>query len=77
MTGGRVVILGHTGRNFAAGMSGGVAYVFDPDDQLLSNINLEMVELGPVEQAVDMEELRDLRVQPREPDRFRRGQKNT
>ena len=34
MTGGRVVILGETGRNFAAGMSGGVAYVYDPDGKL-------------------------------------------
>ena len=60
MTGGRVVILGPTGRNFAAGMSGGVAYLFDPDDQLLSNINLELVVMEQVEEAADVEELKEL-----------------
>jgi glutamate synthase (ferredoxin) len=45
MTGGRVLVLGRTGRNFAAGMSGGVAYVFDPDDNFRSRCNREMVEL--------------------------------
>ena len=45
MTGGKVVILGRTGRNFAAGMSGGMAYVYDPDGELPSNLNAEMVEL--------------------------------
>jgi glutamate synthase (NADPH/NADH) large chain len=45
MTGGTVVILGGTGRNFAAGMSGGVAYVYDPDGELPANLNAEMVEL--------------------------------
>jgi glutamate synthase (NADPH/NADH) large chain len=45
MTGGKVVILGPTGRNFAAGMSGGVAYVYDPDGVLPDNINAEMVDL--------------------------------
>ncbi|MDD4868164.1 MAG: glutamate synthase-related protein, partial [Mycobacterium sp.] len=45
MTGGKVVVLGPTGRNFAAGMSGGVAYVYDPDGQLPLNLNAEMVEL--------------------------------
>jgi glutamate synthase (NADPH/NADH) large chain len=44
MTGGRAVILGAIGRNFAAGMSGGVAYVFDPKDELATNCNMEMVE---------------------------------
>ena len=46
MTGGRAVILGPTGRNFAAGMSGGIAYVYDPEQALLANCNLEMVVLG-------------------------------
>jgi glutamate synthase (NADPH/NADH) large chain len=46
MTGGRVVVLGRTGRNFAAGMSGGVAYVLDLKEQ---RVNPELVELGPVE----------------------------
>lgn len=45
MTGGRAVILGSTGRNFAAGMSGGIAYVFDPEDKLAFNCNMELVEL--------------------------------
>ena len=45
MTGGRVVILGKTGRNFAAGMSGGIAYVFDPEKSLDRLCNKDMVEL--------------------------------
>ena len=45
MTGGRIAILGPTGRNFAAGMSGGIAYVYDPDGALGANLNSEMVEL--------------------------------
>ncbi|WP_066902042.1 glutamate synthase large subunit [Mycolicibacterium houstonense] len=52
MTGGKVVILGPTGRNFAAGMSGGVAYVYDPAGVLGENLNTEMVELealGPAD----------------------------
>jgi len=60
MTGGRVVVLGPTGRNFAAGMSGGVAYVWDPGDQFLANCNLGMVELERVEDEEDAEELRSL-----------------
>jgi glutamate synthase (NADPH/NADH) large chain len=47
MTGGRVVVLGPTGRNFAAGMSGGIAYVYDPDDLFPALVNYEMVELEP------------------------------
>jgi glutamate synthase (NADPH/NADH) large chain len=45
MTGGRVVVLGSTGRNFAAGMSGGYAYVYDPHGRFPSRVNKEMVEL--------------------------------
>jgi glutamate synthase domain-containing protein 2/glutamate synthase domain-containing protein 3 len=48
MTGGTVVVLGPTGRNFAAGMSGGVAYVYDPDGAFASRCNPAMVSLGPV-----------------------------
>jgi glutamate synthase (NADPH/NADH) large chain len=48
MTGGTVVVLGRTGRNFAAGMSGGVAYVYDPERQFAENCNMAMVEIGPV-----------------------------
>ncbi|CEZ34615.1 ferredoxin-dependent glutamate synthase 1 [Mycobacterium tuberculosis] len=50
MTGGRVVILGRPGRNFAAGMSGGVAYVYDPDGELPANLNSEMVELETLDE---------------------------
>ncbi len=49
MTGGRVVVLGPTGRNFAAGMSGGLAYVYDADGAFPSRCNREMVELDPVD----------------------------
>jgi glutamate synthase (NADPH/NADH) large chain len=59
MTGGRCVILGPTGRNFAAGMSGGIAYVYDPNNQLLENCNLEMVELESLSED-DVGELRQL-----------------
>ncbi|MGB8858442.1 MAG: glutamate synthase large subunit [Ilumatobacteraceae bacterium] len=45
MTGGRVVVLGPTGRNFGAGMSGGIAYVYDPHDEFASKLNREMVQL--------------------------------
>ena len=51
MTGGRVVVLGPTGRNFAAGMSGGVAYVLDSDRHFASRCNQQMVGLGPVQDA--------------------------
>ncbi|MFN9593512.1 MAG: glutamate synthase large subunit [Pirellulaceae bacterium] len=57
MTGGRVVVLGPTGRNFAAGMSGGIAYVLDEEDQLPIRCNLEMVQLESVEDPADQEEL--------------------
>ncbi|MDI3313197.1 MAG: glutamate synthase large subunit [Mycobacterium sp.] len=57
MTGGRVVILGRTGRNFAAGMSGGVAYVYDPDGVFPANLNTEMVDL----ESLDAEDLAWLR----------------
>jgi glutamate synthase (NADPH/NADH) large chain len=49
MTGGRAVVLGATGRNFGAGMSGGVAFVYDPDDTFFRRLNAEMVDLDPVE----------------------------
>ncbi|HEY4234942.1 MAG TPA: glutamate synthase-related protein [Lacipirellulaceae bacterium] len=60
MTGGRVVILGPTGRNFAAGMSGGIAYIWDPHDLFLANCNLGMVELEKVVADEDVAELREL-----------------
>ena len=58
MTNGRAVILGPTGRNFAAGMSGGIAYVYDPDGGFPALCNLEMVELEKVEDAIDVAELK-------------------
>ncbi len=58
MTGGRAVVLGPTGRNFAAGMSGGTAYVYDPGKQLPSRTNLEMVILEELDDT-DLEWLRD------------------
>jgi glutamate synthase (NADPH/NADH) len=60
MTGGRVVVLGSTGRNFAAGMSGGIAYVLDMQRDFASKCNQEMVELGPVKDPHDIAELRNL-----------------
>ena len=51
MTGGRALILGRTGRNFGAGMSGGLAWVYDPDGVFPANCNLEMVELDPLDEA--------------------------
>ena len=60
MTGGRVVVLGPTGRNFAAGMSGGIAYVWDKDGNFERMCNTETVELERVETAEDIRELRTL-----------------
>ncbi|MDP4098964.1 glutamate synthase large subunit [Paenibacillus sp. P96] len=57
MTGGRVVVLGNTGRNFAAGMSGGIAYVYDPEGTFLTRCNLEMVLLERVEEAAEAADL--------------------
>ena len=59
MTGGRAVILGPTGRNFAAGMSGGFAYVYDPDRTLFLRMNREMVDLDPLDDE-DVEWLRGI-----------------
>lgn len=60
MTGGRTVVLGPTGRNFAAGMSGGVAYVYDPDGTFDYFCNMEMVELSLIEDVHDNRELHRL-----------------
>src|SRR5213076_2658875 len=59
MTGGRVVVLGRTGRNFAAGMSGGVAYVLDEDGGFGGRCNTELVDFDPLEEE-DVELLRAL-----------------
>ncbi|KAL6127562.1 hypothetical protein ACLB2K_070927 [Fragaria x ananassa] len=58
MTGGTVVVLGKTGRNFAAGMSGGIAYVFDVDGKFISRCNPELVDLDKVEEEEDILTLR-------------------
>ena len=60
MTGGRVVVLGQTGRNFAAGMSGGVAYVWNRDGNFDYFCNMEMVELSLIEEASYRKELHEL-----------------
>lgn len=60
MTGGRVVVLGPTGRNFAAGMSGGIAYILDADGTFHTNCNLDMVDLDRVESAEESAELKSL-----------------
>ncbi len=60
MTGGRVAILGQTGRNFAAGMSGGIAYVWNPRGDFDYYCNMEMVELTLLDNAEDREELHRL-----------------
>ncbi|XP_014504412.1 glutamate synthase [NADH], amyloplastic isoform X2 [Vigna radiata var. radiata] len=60
MTGGTVVVLGETGRNFAAGMSGGIAYVLDLDGKFQSRCNLELVDLDKVEEEEDIYTLRML-----------------
>ena len=60
MTGGRVVILGKTGRNFGAGMSGGVAYVWDPKGRLPAQCNKETYELESVSAGTDIIELKQL-----------------
>ena len=60
MTGGRVVVLGETGRNFAAGMSGGVAYVWDKHHHFDYFCNMDMVEINLVEDSVSRKELLEL-----------------
>jgi glutamate synthase (ferredoxin) len=60
MTGGRVVVLGPTGRNFGAGMSGGIAYVFDGDGEFRRRCNPGMVDLEPLDRAADIQLVRDL-----------------
>ena len=60
MTGGRAVILGPTGKNFAAGMSGGVAYVLDEKNTLYKNLNKQMVLMEKLESRHDAEELRQI-----------------
>lgn len=60
MTGGRVLILGSTGRNFAAGMSGGIAYILDIHQDFLSKLNPEMVEASGIDDPVEIAYVRGL-----------------
>ena len=60
MTGGRVVVLGHTGKNFAAGMSGGIAYVLDEENDLYMRLNKEMVSSYEITSKYDVLELKDM-----------------
>ncbi len=60
MTGGRVVVLGKTGKNFAAGMSGGIAYVLDEDGSLYKRMNKALVSFGAVTEKYDVMELKDM-----------------
>ena len=60
MTGGRVVIIGRTGRNFGAGMSGGIAYIYDADGDFHTRCNMEMVDLEPLEDSEDIDLVRGL-----------------
>ncbi len=60
MTNGKVVILGKTGKNFGAGMSGGVAYIYDVDGKFYSRVNAEMVVALPVKRAQDIAEVKSL-----------------
>ena len=65
MTGGTVVVLGKTGKNFAAGMSGGIAYVLDENWDFYQRVNKDMVSLEPVEHKYDVSLLKDLIREPR------------
>ena len=60
MTGGRVVVLGMTGKNFAAGMSGGIAYVLDQDRTLYTRLNKEMISIESVTDKYDVFELKEM-----------------
>ena len=60
MTGGRVLVLGGTGRNFAAGMSGGIAYVLDMNQDFTSKVNMEMVEVSGLEDPTEIAFIRGL-----------------
>ncbi|MCR1842460.1 glutamate synthase large subunit [Murimonas intestini] len=60
MTGGRAVILGRTGKNFAAGMSGGVAYVLDEDNDLYTKVNKQMVSIEKLTSKYDVGELKQM-----------------
>ena len=60
MTGGRVAVIGQVGKNFAAGMSGGIAYVLDMDNDLYKKVNKSMVNIERVKDKFDVQELKDM-----------------
>ena len=60
MSGGRVVVLGKTGKNFAAGMSGGIAYILDEDNKLYLNLNKELISSEEVTDKYDVLELKQM-----------------
>ena len=60
MTGGRVVVIGKVGKNFAAGMSGGVAYVLDENNDLYTKVNKQMVSVEKLGNKYDVQELKDM-----------------
>ena len=60
MTGGRVVVLGSTGRNFGAGMSGGIAYIWDRKGEFSQMCNTDTFNIEPLESATDIDELKQL-----------------
>jgi len=66
MTGGRVVVIGNTGRNFGAGMSGGVAYVYDAAGDFATRCNMEMIDLEPLDEAEDLDLVKGLLERHRE-----------
>ena len=72
MTGGRVVVLGPTGRNFGAGMSGGIAYVYDPHEMFAALVNGEMVELQELDRRPTAQWLRETIAAPRRVHRLAR-----
>jgi Glutamate synthase domain 2 len=75
MTGGRAVILGPTGKNFAAGMSGGVAYVLDEENRLYKNLNKQLVSMELLSEKNDIEELKKMIEKHVEATGSKKGQK--
>lgn len=75
MTGGKVVIIGKTGRNFAAGMSGGVAYILDETGDFATHCNTEMVGLETLEDASEIAELKQLIVKHQQFTNSKKAQK--
>ena len=75
MTGGCVVILGSTGKNFAAGMSGGVVYVLDEGNKLYKNLNKQLVSMESVETGIDKERLKEILAEHVKATGSKKGQK--